>query len=403
MKTALMRKIDYHVGITVCLLFSCLHWFSRLVLRKNRTISDPKKILFVKFFGMGSIILATPAIQRCRQIYPNAELHFLTFKENESLLGLINVTEKMKVLSISTAHVTAFIIDALKVLLKLRRERFDVVVDFEFFSRFTSILSFLSRARCRVGFYNHFIEGLFRGDFLTHKVFYSPYQHTSLAFLDMVETMDKGDLFPYNKIGYKTLPDLKELGIRFAISKDQVNSIREKLDLNGSTGWIMLNPSCSEGFIDLRRWPITHFAALTRTLLDTYANVQVGIIGSKGDVPVARELEQLIGDKRVINFAGRTSLQDLCVLLEGSRCLVTNDTGPAHLAALTDARVITLFGPDTPILFGSLAPKASSMFLGLGCSPCGSIFNGKRTICGDNQCLQRITPEMVYKEVIKEL
>ncbi len=114
-------------------------------------------------------------------------------------------------------------------------------------------------------------------------------------------------------------------------------------------------------------------------------------------------MEKLIDDERVINFAGKTSLREACILLDGSPCLVTNDSGPAHLAALTDTRVITLFGPEAPTLFSSLAKRATSMFLQLGCSPCGSIYNGKRSICRDNQCLKQITPEMVYTEVIKEL
>jgi ADP-heptose:LPS heptosyltransferase len=138
-------------------------------------------------------------------------------------------------------------------------------------------------------------------------------------------------------------------------------------------------------------------------LLRDFPDLRIGIIGSGKDLPVARELERLIGDDRVVNFAGRTSLLELCILLDVSRCLVTNDSGPAHLAALTDTRVVTLFGPDTPALFAPLARRSVNLFLQLGCSPCGSIYNGKRTICRDNQCLKRITPEAVLGEVVKGL
>jgi ADP-heptose:LPS heptosyltransferase len=403
MKTGIMRKIDYHVGIPVCFLFSCLHKLSRRVLRKDRTITSPRKILFIKFFGMGTIILATPAIKRCQELYPDAELYFLTFSENKGLFGLINAADRIKVLSISSTSVVSFVTDTIKILAQLRRERFDVAIDLEFFSRFTSILSFLSRARCRVGFYNYFIEGLYRGDFLTHKVFYNHYQHTSLAFLDMIETMRMGDAFPYNKIQYSTPLHPRDLGIAFTVSDDDRRACREKFALTGAERLVLLNPNISEGFIDLRRWPLPHYAALARKLLADFPDVRIGIIGSGNDLPVALDLEKQIGDGRVVNFAGRTSLRELCVLLDSSRCLVTNDSGPAHLAALADTHVITLFGPDTPALFSSLAKRATSMFLGLGCSPCGSIYNGKRTICRDNQCLKRIIPDMVYQEVVKEL
>ncbi len=253
MKTGIMRKIDYHVGIPVCFLFSCVHKLSKLLRKKDRTITNPRKILFIKFFGMGTIILATPAIKRCQELYPDADLYFLTFSENKGLFDLINIAGSIKVLSISSASVPSFVADTIKILMQLRRERFDVAVDLEFFSRFTSMLSFLSRARCRIGFYNYFIEGLYRGDFLTHKVFYNHYQHTSLAFLDMVETMRLGDAFPYNKIHYYALLHPGDLGITFTATEDERRTCRGKLALADGERLILLNPNISEGFIDLWR------------------------------------------------------------------------------------------------------------------------------------------------------
>jgi lipopolysaccharide heptosyltransferase II len=366
-------------------------------------VENPRKILFMKFFGFGTMILATPAIKRCQELYPDAEIHFLTFHENKPLFDLLTIAGEIKVITVRTSSMASFVADIAKVLLRLRKERFDVVLDLEFFSRFSSILSFLSRSRSRVGFHNHFIEGLYRGDFLTHKVFYNHYQHTSLAFLDMVETMKLGEEFPYNKIQYCVPPIPGDLGITFKASGEERRGCMENFGLDGSERLVLLNPNISDGFIDLRRWPLPNFAALARSLLSDFHDLRIGVIGSGKDLKVARELEQLIGDERVTNLAGRTSLLDLCFLLDGSHCLVTNDSGPAHLAALTDTRVITLFGPDTPMLFAPLARRSVNMFLHLGCSPCGSIYNGKRTTCRDNQCLKRITPEMVLAEVVKGL
>jgi ADP-heptose:LPS heptosyltransferase len=402
MHTGFMRKVDYHVGIPVCYFFSLLHTLSRLLLRKDRTVKNPRKILFIKLFGMGTIVLATPAIKRCRELYPEAECSFLTFSENTQIFDLIPTTGSLKILTIATTSFSSFVTGTVATLFRLRRERFDVVIDLEFFSRFTSVLSFLSRARYRVGFYNHFIEGLYRGDFLTHKVFYNHYQHTALSFLDLVETMRLGDRLPYNKIQHASLPRLRDLGIGFDLGAAEKIELARKFALSDSAPLILFNPNISEGFIDLRRWPLEHFATLAQRLFRELPGVTIGIIGAPGDLQVAGELERLVADPRVINFAGKTSLRDLCFLLDASRCLVSNDSGPAHLAALADTHVITFFGPDTPMLFGSLAPRASDLFLGLGCSPCGSIYNGKRTVCRDNQCLQRITPEMVFQEIVKE-
>lgn len=401
MKMRFMRKVDYHVGIPLCALFSALHLFSRRVLRKDREIRNPKRILFIKLMGMGSMVLAAPALNKCREAFPDADFYFLTFEQNEKLFGLFPTPGRVTVLTISTSSIFAFLSDTVRVLLRIRREKIDVVVDLEFFSRFTSVLSFLSRARHRVGFYNHFIEGLYRGDFLTHKVFYNHYQHTALSYLDVVETMRGGETFHYNKNRHPVLP-VAGTGSRFPVSEEEKKAAAEKFALEQAERLVLLNPSVSEDFIELRRWPVQHFAEVARKLLRESPSVSIGIIGGPGDVQVASELERRISDPRVINFAGRTSLRELLLLLDSSCCLITNDSGPAHLASLTGARIITLFGPETPLLYGPLSQRATDLFLGLGCSPCVSVYNGKRTACRDNVCLQQITPDMVFDEVMKE-
>jgi ADP-heptose:LPS heptosyltransferase len=403
MKTRLMRKIDYFVGIPICLLFSFLHNISNLVLKKNRSIKDPKRILFIKFFGLGTIVLASPAIKKCREMYSNAEFYFLTFAENRELLSLLNVTDNISVFTISTKTFFGFARDVVKTAYKLQKLHLDVVIDFEFFSRFTSILAFMIRAKCRVGFYNHFIEGLYRGNFLTHKVLYNHYQHTSVAFLDMIETMRVGDELPYNKMGYSTLPYLEDQGIMFRRTREEADKCRKKFGLAASDRLVLLNPNISEGFIDLRMWPLSHFAQLSRTLLDEHEDMKIGIIAPPQNIPVADELASLINSERVVNFAGQTTLAELCMLLDLSCVMVTNDSGPAHLAALTGTHVITMFGPDTPVLFRPLTKRSSELFLNLGCSPCGTIYNGKQTVCRDNQCMKRITPEMVGKIIVTEI
>jgi len=80
---------------------------------------------------------------------------------------------------------------------------------------------------------------------------------------------------------------------------------------------------------------------------------------------------------------------------------VTNDSGPAHFASLTDIRVFTLFGPETPILYAPLGEHGTPLYANLACSPCVSAFNHRKTTCTDNQCLKRILPAQVI-DLVKE-
>ena len=78
--------------------------------------------------------------------------------------------------------------------------------------------------------------------------------------------------------------------------------------------------------------------------------------------------------------------------------MLTNDSGPGHFSAVTDLRTFVLFGPETPLLYGSLG-NSTPIYAGLACSPCVSATNHRKTPCRDNVCLQVITPEAVLRQL----
>jgi len=79
--------------------------------------------------------------------------------------------------------------------------------------------------------------------------------------------------------------------------------------------------------------------------------------------------------------------------------LVTNDSGPAHFASLTPIRTVTLFGPETPLLFAALTPRNKPLWAGIACSPCVSAVNNRQSACTNNVCMQRISVEQVFEAV----
>ena len=76
-----------------------------------------------------------------------------------------------------------------------------------------------------------------------------------------------------------------------------------------------------------------------------------------------------IGAERAVSFAGQTTLRELLTLYTIADVLVTNDSGPAHFASLTPVHTVVLFGPETPRLFGSLAPATTDHLEGAGVQP----------------------------------
>ena len=112
--------------------------------------------------------------------------------------------------------------------------------------------------------------------------------------------------------------------------------------------------------------------------------------GMPAEAAATDALAGRVGSPGCSSLAGRTTLRDLFTLCSLCDVLVSNDSGPAHFACLTAARVVVLFGPESPRRFGPLSDRATALSAGLACSPCLSAQNNRRSACRDNLCMQRI-------------
>jgi ADP-heptose:LPS heptosyltransferase len=104
-----------------------------------------------------------------------------------------------------------------------------------------------------------------------------------------------------------------------------------------------------------------------------------------------------VSSKRCVSLAGRTTMEQLIALYELSDLMVTNDSGPAQYATLTSIDVITIFGPETPAVFGARSPRSHILWTGIACSPCVNAFNDRQSACRDNVCMQRISVDAAYQ------
>lgn len=144
------------------------------------------------------------------------------------------------------------------------------------------------------------------------------------------------------------------------------------------------------------------YGDVIKLTLAKYDDIIVLITGGTSEYNGAEALKLMVGDKRCINFAGLSKLTELTSLYSISTLMVTNDSGPAHFAAVTDMPTIVIFGPETPKLYSSLG-DTTPIYVGLACSPCVSAANHRKTACNDNICLKLITAETVFNEIIKKL
>jgi ADP-heptose:LPS heptosyltransferase len=165
--------------------------------------------------------------------------------------------------------------------------------------------------------------------------------------------------------------------------------------------WVILN--CAGGeFLPQRRWPQASYVKLAQTILDNDPQAMILLTGSPAEKAEVDPIRVEAQRDRLINFAGAIRFEDLPALYTLSRVMISNDSGPAHFASLTDIPTYVFFGPETPKLYGSLG-NFFPLYANLACSPCVSAFNHRKTPCTNNRCLQVISADSVYQKVLKHL
>jgi heptosyltransferase-2 len=159
--------------------------------------------------------------------------------------------------------------------------------------------------------------------------------------------------------------------------------------------------------------PGAEFGPAKRWLPARFADVAVRVheevpcrwllLGGRADWPIAAEIEQDllrrgVGRDAVINVAGQTSLRELLGLLRLCRLLLTNDTGPMHLAAALGTPVVALFGSTSAELTGPLGTEHAILQHKVECNPC---FLPACPI--DFRCMTRIETDEVVRAVLAGL
>jgi ADP-heptose:LPS heptosyltransferase len=341
---------------------------------------------------MGSLVLAHAMFARLTHRYPGASVHALVFAKNREVLDLMNVIPPANVVTVSDGSLFRFAADALTAVRAMRAREFDVVIDCELFARVSSIFSFLSGAPVRVGFFRYTQEGLYRGTFINRRVMYNPYTHLTQQFLALAEAIES-----------RTIPPAKDMSLpapappRVQLPVGELEGVFARLQRDFPTleGKPLVLVSPSGGILPVRAWPLAHFRELCARLLeDGHA---VGVIGLPDDKPLGQDLVAHCDSPYCVDLTGYTeTVRHLLALFHRASLLVTNDGGPGQFAALTPVPTIMLFGPETPVLYGTLSARAHCFYRALPCSPCLTAYNHRRSPCdGDNQCLKQITPEQV--------
>ena len=172
-----LQRTDRWVGSPLCAILTIL----RKIFESARQPGprQVERILFVKFAEQGSTVLAYPAILRAIELVGRENVYFVVFEDNRFILDAMEIIPDQNVITIGTKSFFGLATGALQAVLHIRKIGIDAVVDMEFLTRFSAILTFTTGAKSRVGFHTFFGDGPYRGDLMTHRLLLqssSPYE-----------------------------------------------------------------------------------------------------------------------------------------------------------------------------------------------------------------------------------
>jgi heptosyltransferase-2 len=333
-----------------------------------------KRILVVNVNWLGDVVLSTPALRALRKSDPGARLTCMVVPRcREVLEGNPGVDE---IIIYDEDGIHGGFWGKPRLVRKLRAGGFDEVYFFHrsFTRRLAAALAGIPK---RVGYPAK------KGKFLLTVPVELPERipHKAEYFLNLLE-----------KAGIKR----DGLDCEFYLRDEDRKSAGELLKAGGVSDGDFLAVLNAGGNWKMKRWPAENFAALADLLMEE-RGAKVVFSGAGKDRKLVESIAGMM-KQRPANLCGRTTLKQLGALFERADLVVSNDTGPTHIAAAVGARVVALFGPTSPELTGPCGGGRYTVIRkDVGCEvPC------YRADCEDNRCMKAITVEDVLAATDRE-
>jgi heptosyltransferase-2 len=327
-----------------------------------------KRILVVNVNWLGDAILTTPIFKALKENFPSAYIGVMTperirevFENNPYIDEVIIFDEKGK---------EKKFLNKIRFARALKKKGFDTA--FFIHRSFTrAFICFLAGIKERIGYRR--LKNLF---VLTKKIKPPP---ASVHRQDYY-------LYLFEKIGIVIEDRLPRVFIK---EEDRVKYRTFFKDITDKYSYVVgINPSANWS---LKRWPQEKFALLSDSLIRDL-NCAVFFIGTEKERQTVKSVVDNMKEKPY-DFCGKTDLKELAALLENMDLFISNDSGPAHLAASLGINTLVLFGPTSIELTSPRGSRVRIIKKDINCKiPCYNLS------CSDNACMKKISVEDVFLE-----
>lgn len=333
---------------------------------------EPKKILVCQQRQIGDVVISTACVELLRQRYPEAELHFLTEKkcapilENNPHLKQVWCIEKQE-----------GFFGGMRLYAALRRQRFDLVADFQrlprcrMATRFSGApvrLTFPGKAHLRL-IYTHFAG------------------HTRGGYAGKV----KASMLEALGIEWNHQPP------RMYLSPAEQDWAEEHLRAQGLTKANMLITLDPTHWSETRRWPARHWAELIRLALRERPDLRFYLLHGPGERDQVETIVQQCGHEEACLLPPEDgpSLRRTAAVIANARLQVGNCSAPRHMAVALDVPTLTVIGSNGDTAWTFPSDDHQTIMHHLPCSKC----NENTCPRGTLECLTELTPSSVLKRL----
>ncbi|OGW87005.1 MAG: lipopolysaccharide heptosyltransferase II [Omnitrophica bacterium RIFCSPHIGHO2_02_FULL_46_11] len=340
-----------------------------------------KRILITRTDRIGDLVLSTPIFPAIKKRYPESHVAVLVFQETEPIVQGNPWIDQVIPYDKQGRHRSWW--QTLLFGLKLRKENFDVAIHLHATNR-VNIISWLAGIPVRIGYHIQLGSHGRLDSFLTHTIDEKKWQgkkHEAEYNFDLLALID--------------VPKPEPLQLHFPLEVSSRETLKRILPERFNQRYVVFHPSAS---CVSKRWSPERLASVADKLARDYEVLPV-IIGEKEGVFHAAQMQEFMNED-ALNLAGKLSLGMLGWLLKGARLLISNDSGPVHIAAAVGTPVVSIFGRNQPglsaIRWRPLSQNSSYLQKDVGCVECLA-----HNCQIDFKCLKELTVNDVLHEARK--
>jgi lipopolysaccharide heptosyltransferase II len=349
-----------------------------------------KRILIVKMWALGDVLVATPLLRALKALYPDCSISWLVEQryagvvaDNPLIDDVISIDWRSWQKDFRYGKVFPYIRTGVEIRQELKRRNFDIEICLTP-DKWWCV--WFHAAPMRIALFPTNKPGLL-ARFYTDIILRQPGSTTHHIDRNLQPMQILGDSGPYDR------------RIVFAVTVQNEQIVKRFLDglhgFNPEKPYVIFHPGTSQ---KTKCWPTNNFAVLAALLI---GQTQVIVTGSSEDRDLAEQIKGATACEGVFVAAGWLgSIGETAALIKGALGVVTGDTSILHIASALEIPTVAIYGSTRPNEYASLFDKTVTLFDdSLTCSPC---YNSACLLVGAEhlQCLTRITPETVYNGLL---